>query len=134
MKHSDGSQSFWIPFTLPSMNKVIGANRNSKYNGAKLKKNVQRDIDLVIRKSDLKPVKGPVEIEIHWFEENARRDVDNIQSGKKFILDSLVEMKILPDDNQRWVKQIWDTVIVARGNQDAGVLVILYEIKGSSRK
>lgn len=133
MLHTDGSQSFWIPFILPSMNKVIGANRNNKYNGAKLKKDVQRDIDLVIRKANLKTIKGPVEIELVWYEKDARRDVDNIQSGKKFILDSLVEMKILPDDNQRWVKQIRDTVYVARSTQDAGVLVILKEIRGKRK-
>lgn len=133
MLHTDGSQSFWIPFMLPSMNKVIGANRNNKYNGAKLKKDVQRDIDLVIRKANLKTIKGPVEIELVWYEKDARRDVDNIQSGKKFILDSLVEMKILPDDNQRWVKQIRDTVYVARSTQDAGVLVILKEIRGKRK-
>lgn len=48
-------------------------------------------------------------------------------------LDSLVEMKILPDDNQRWVKQIRDTVYVAWSTQDAGVLVILKEIRGKRK-
>lgn len=102
---------FFIPYTLPSLNEVIGANRSHIMAGAKLKRDVQDGIDTVIMASRLIPVDYPVIVEIAWQEPNEKRDVDNIQSSKKFILDSLVEMGILPNDNRKWVKQIHDYVV-----------------------
>ena len=129
MIHVDGKQSFWIPFTLPSLNEVIGENRNNKYSGAKLKRQIQDDICNLIMQDlashQLQPVTDPVEIEIVWYEKDNRRDIDNIQSAKKFILDALVEMKVIPNDNRRWVSQIHDHVYTAADPDDAGVLVYI---------
>ena len=116
---------FFIPGTLPSLNEVIEANRRNKYAGAMLKRETQKLIDAYISISQLTPVKSPVTIHIEWREPNNRRDVDNIQSSKKFILDSLVEMKILPNDTRRWVTQIRDTVITDK--EHPGVMVEICE-------
>lgn len=102
---------FFIPYTLPSLNQVIDTNRSHRMAGAKQKKDVQAGIETVIMAARLTPVDYPVIIEIAWQEPNEKRDVDNIQSSKKFILDSLVEMRILPNDGRKWVKQIHDYVV-----------------------
>lgn len=117
---------FFIPFTLPSLNEVIEANRKNKYSGAKLKREIQDGIDMVIMASNLSPVDYPVVIELAWQEPNNKRDVDNIQSSKKFILDALVEMKILPNDTRRWVTQVHDTVITDK--EHPGVMVEICEL------
>ena len=116
---------FFIPFTLPSLNEVIKENRKNKFAGAKMKREIQDGIDTVIMASKLSPVDYPVVIELSWREPNNKRDVDNIQSSKKFILDSLVEMKILPNDTRKWVTQIHDTVITDK--EHPGVMVEICE-------
>lgn len=114
---------FFIPFTLPSLNEVIEANKRNKYAGAKMKREIQDGIDMVIMASKLSPVDYPVVIELTWQEPNNRRDVDNIQSSKKFILDALVEMKILPNDTRKWVTQIYDTVTTDKEHPGVWVLI-----------
>lgn len=114
---------FFIPGTLPSLNEVIEANRRNKYAGAMLKRETQKLIEAYISISNLTPVDYPVIIELSWQEPNNRRDVDNIQSSKKFILDALVEMKILPNDTRKWVTQIYDTVTTDKEHPGVWVLI-----------
>lgn len=107
--------SFTIEGRLPGLNEVISSNRSNKFKGAKLKRDTQDLIGFYIRKAlmdgSLRPVKGPVEISIHFNERTKRRDVDNIQSAQKFILDAMVEQGVLPDDSQRFVRQIYHLII-----------------------
>lgn len=62
------------------------------------------------------PRKFPVTVNILWVEKDKRRDVDNIQFGAKFILDSLVNLNILPDDSRQFVCGINNTVITDKNN------------------
>ena len=59
----------------------------------------------------LKPVKRPCEIYIDWHESTKRRDVDNVQSSQKFVLDAMVENGILQNDSRRYVKQVHHNII-----------------------
>ncbi len=43
-----------------------------------------------------------------WYEEDKRRDIDNIAFAKKFILDALVKTGILPDDSRKWLLSFVD--------------------------
>ena len=88
-----------------------------------LKRETQKLIEAYISISNLTPVDYPVVIELSWQEPNNRRDVDNIQSSKKFILDALVEMKILPNDTRKWVTQIHDFVITDKEHPGVWVLI-----------
>lgn len=99
-----------IDAKLPSLNEVVAKNRANRYMGAKMKREVQDMIGWYIRKSDLKPV-DCCTISIKWHEKTRRRDVDNIQSAQKFILDALVENGILKDDSRRYVRQIYHEII-----------------------
>lgn len=48
----------------------------------------------------------PVEIFIIFYEPNRRRDVDNVYSAQKYILDGLVRAGVLQGDGQRWVRDV----------------------------
>ena len=97
---------YTLDIKLPSLNEVINANRTHQMAGAKLKKTIEDELCWLIKSQGLKRITRPCIVHIKWQEKDKRRDVDNIISSQKFILDSLVKMGVLPDDNQKWVKQI----------------------------
>lgn len=105
---------FEIPFRLPSLNEVTLANRTHWAKGAKQKKEVQEQIAVCIMGAraagNLRPVTGQCTVHFTWHERTRRRDVDNVASGKKFILDALQETGILPNDNSRYVKGFTDKI------------------------
>ena len=105
---------FTIHSRLPSLNDVISENRANRYKGAKLKKDTESLIIAEIKKQKVQPVtEYPVEVFIRWVEPNRKRDVDNIQSSKKFILDAMVKAGVLVNDSQRYVAQVHDVVEVS---------------------
>lgn len=65
----------------------------------------------------------PVKLQFHWYEENRRRDIDNICFSKKFILDALVENGIIPNDNQQYVHGFTDEFFVDKENPRIEVLI-----------
>ena len=101
---------FIIEEKLPSLNEVIGKNRANKMAGATMKSKVQSHIltymQIAALKGDLKPQEKQCTISITWHEKTRRRDVDNIQSAQKFILDAMVDGGILKDDSRKYVAQI----------------------------
>ena len=101
---------FVIDQRLPGMNELINANRSNKYLGAKLKKETEEQISYYIwnamNNGKLKPIQKACWVRFQWCEKTKRRDVDNIQSSQKFVLDALQKAKIIPNDSQRYVQQI----------------------------
>ena len=59
----------------------------------------------------LKLITNPCVIYIDWHEATKRRDVDNIQSSQKFVLDAMVKNGVLKNDNRRYVKQIYHEIV-----------------------
>lgn len=114
---------FIVPGKLPSLNEVIQANRQHAQVGAELKRAVQYRIMWAIKQasvsSGIKRIPDGwtdgCDLHVVWLEPDRRRDVDNIESGNKFILDALVKLEFLPDDSQRYVKQIVPLVGLLRG-------------------
>ena len=106
---------FIIEEKLPSLNEVIGKNRANKMMGAKLKKDVQSRILTYMQiahvMGHLEPQEKQCTISITWHEKSKRRDVDNIQSAQKFILDAMVEGGILKDDSRKYVAQIYHHIV-----------------------
>ena len=96
-------QQFDIPVRLPGLNDVIGANRQNCYAGAKLKRETDALLGLYIKAAHLKPVKQLCIVHMVFTEPNRRRDVDNVESAKKFILDALVRSGVLENDNPKHV-------------------------------
>lgn len=108
-----------IPFRLPSLNEYINVCRNNRYGGAKWKREWE---DKIIPFLDGQYY-GNVTISFKWYEPNKRRDVDNIASAKKFVLDAMQKKGVVRNDKQ--VIGFTDSFIYGSGE---GVEV---EIKGS---
>lgn len=100
------NQTFTIAGKLPSLNDYISAMNSHRHAGNALKRKSQDVIGWHIRGANLRPVRNPVQVRIVWWEPTKRRDPDNVTAATKFILDSLVECRILPDDSQRTIREI----------------------------
>ena len=99
---------------LPGLNEIITANRSSKYEAAKQKKDVEGMIMWYIREQ-LKGVKidKPVRLTHYFYEPSRRRDMDNIAAGgHKFIWDSLVRAGILKNDGWSEIESYRDCFAV----------------------
>lgn len=95
-----------IPGRLDNLNDYISAERSNRYKGAKMKETNGRIVMCAIRKC-LKGVRinSPVFMEYRWVEKNRRRDMDNISSfGRKVIQDALVTGGVLKNDG-------WDNIV-----------------------
>ncbi len=119
---------FVIKGRLNGLNEYTEACRKSKFAGARMKKENQQVVRLygqnAILKSQLRKVTNfPALFEITWYEPNANRDYDNIVFAKKFILDALVELKILPDDSLKYVRRANDEVKIDKENPRIEVVI-----------
>ena len=121
--------TFTIKAKLPSLNDTIRKNRANRYGGNDFKKDIETVIGWAIKQAltmkTLKPVTNPCYIDIEWHEKTKKRDADNIQSSQKFVLDAMVKNGILPNDNRRYVKQIYHTIV--DDNKDYVVVRIFEE-------
>lgn len=106
---------FYIHGKLPGLNEYTYACRSSWQKGAKMKADIEKQISIAVgiakNQKQLFPVKDPVYVDFVWFEDTRKRDVDNIISAKKYILDVLQKFGILPNDNRNWVINVRDTVV-----------------------
>lgn len=105
---------FVISEKLPSLNEVINLNRSNRFAASKQKKHLQEVIGEYIidalEHKHLQRMRKACEIYMEFTEENHRRDVDNVQSAQKFILDAMVEYGILENDSPKYVKQIYHKI------------------------
>ena len=107
-----------IPGRLPGMNEYTSAQRANRYKGAKLKADAQ-DLCVWQIKQQLKNVKisRPVRLHYIWYEQNCRRDLDNISGfGHKVIQDALVQCQVLKDDGWKEIVGYTDTFAVDKKN------------------
>lgn len=103
-----------IPGKLPGLNEYIASCRGNAYGGGKMKKEDQDCVARIIRMEIKRyTVKGPVRMVYRWYEPNRRRDLDNISSyGRKIIQDALVQCKVLPDDGWNYIVGFKDDFFV----------------------
>lgn len=97
---------FVINGRLPGLNDMIATARANKFASAKEKKAFTFLCSASAKSARLEPVSDPVCVRLLWFEQNQRRDIDNIAAGVKFVLDGLVDAGVLPNDNRRYVRQL----------------------------
>lgn len=109
-----------IPLRLPSCNEYINACRKNKYVGAKMKRSVEEDMGWYLKR--LPKFKNPIEIHFEWIDKRWRVDPDNACFAKKFILDAMVKVGVLPDDNAKWVRGFTDTF--GYGSETKVILII----------
>ena len=117
---------FRIPYALPSLNDVIAANRKNRYKGANLKSSTEFGIKVQIRVAInaglCRPIEKPCRIVFTWGEKDRRRDLDNVFSAKKFVLDAMVASGILPDDGQKWVTGLDDDIRIGVDYVDVRII------------
>ena len=123
-------QRFDIQGRLPGFNEYVNTNRSNRYVGNKMKRDATDMCSWAIREARLEPFDRPVEVGISWIEGRAPnsqlRDVDNIRTGAKFILDALVDCGIIPDDGPYWVRNVYDHYRFNANNPHIEVVVREY--------
>lgn len=115
-----------IPGKLPGMNEWIAAQNRNRYVGAKMKKEAQ-DICSMHIVGDLHNLKirEPVSIEYVFYEQNKRRDHDNVSGfAHKVIQDALVTCGVLADDGWDDITGYTDTFKLDRKNPRIEIQII----------
>lgn len=108
---------FVIQGRLPSLNDYIKECRGNKYSANLMKKRVEKGIVFAIREAKLqRATTYPIKLKITWYEENKRRDIDNVVFATKFIQDALVSAGIIENDNQKWIVGLSHEVLIDRDN------------------
>ncbi len=97
-----------IDGTFPKLNEYINVERANKYGGASLKKRYTQVAKLSA--TGIAPIHGKVDVSFEWHV-TSKHDPDNIAFAKKFILDGLVDAKVLANDNQNHIGRLSDVVI-----------------------
>lgn len=98
------------------LNTYIEAERSSRFEAAKIKKEWTELVMMEAKAQKLKPMKSPVSIVMFWAVPNAKKDKDNISSiGKKFFLDGLVKAGILKDDGWNDIDMLVDLYVLMKG-------------------
>ena len=110
---------------LDGLNKFISANRSNSCAGNNMKKRNERVVKRAIE-SCLRGVKieNPVHMEYIWYERDMRRDLDNISSfGRKVIQDALVNAAVLKGDGWKYVVGFSDRFEVDKTKPRIEVLI-----------
>ena len=116
-----------IPGRLHSLNEYIGACRRNPHQGANMKRVDQQGIEWLIR-SQLRGIRldKPVRMSYRWYEPNQKRDLDNISSyGRKVIQDALVNCRALMDDSWKQVVGFSDQFFLDKKNPRIEVVIYL---------
>ena len=112
---------------LATLNQHDNANRNNRFGGAKLKKDMTDLVTIQVKK--YKPLQSAGVFHFTWFV-SSKHDPDNIVFAKKYVLDGLVKAGVLPNDNQKYVLGFSDSIIkVDKGNEKIVVDVDEYELE-----
>lgn len=99
-----------LSFGLPGLNEIIQVARSNRYASAKQKKKYTHMVEVELLSQGCIPEKPfmMIDIEFTWIESGRARDPDNIRAGAKYVLDSMVNQGIIPDDSMKYVKILAD--------------------------
>ena len=114
-----------IPGRLDGLNQYTRACRSNPHAGAQMKEKNQESVMVAIwQQLKGERMDDPVYVYFTWYERDSRRDIDNVSGfGHKVILDALVRCGVLPDDSQKYVRGLSDTVVVDKRNPRIEVLI-----------
>lgn len=114
-----------IPGRLDNLNDYISAERTNRYKGAQMKSRSEAVVINAVRQCMRGiQIDKPVYMEYTWYEKNKRRDLDNISSfGRKVIQDSLVHTHVLKNDGWKEIIGFSDTFYVDAINPRIEVLI-----------
>ena len=115
---------YTINMKLPSLNDYIRVCRCNKFQAAKFKADIEREIGFYLLK--MPKWDNPIKIHFTWIEGNKRRDLDNICFAKKFILDAMQKYGKLTNDNRKCVQGFTDTF---KYDKETKVILEIEEVK-----
>lgn len=116
-------QQFFVPGPLPDFATTVERKAKSHWAAYRdIKKIWTESVYWVCRACAIEPM-DRVFISFQWQELNRQRDPDNIAFAKKFVMDGLVQAKVLKNDGWNEVEGWTDTFVVNKN--DPGVLVTL---------
>lgn len=102
---------------LSGLNEYTKACRNNKYAGANLKKVNEIKVTAAIYEyCKNRKIEKPVSIIYRWYEQNRKRDLDNIAFGKKFVQDALVKNGVLQGDGWKDIVGFSDEFYIDKEN------------------
>ena len=107
-----------IPGTLNTLNDYIAAERTNRHKGARMKASNESIVVAAVWQC-MRGIRidKPVFMEYTWVEKNRRRDLDNISSfGRKVVQDALVAAGVLKDDGWKYVVGFSDRFQVDKDN------------------
>lgn len=114
-----------IPTRLDNLNDYINACRSNRHYGAEIKKSNQEVCEAeIFRQLRHIRITAPVYIEYLWVEKNRARDLDNISSfGRKVIQDALVTCKVLEGDGWKHIVGFSDSFQIDREHPRIEVII-----------
>lgn len=115
-----------IPGRLMGLNEYIRLCRSNKYLAANEKAHTENMIMAHIKTQfKNKEISEKVYLKFSWFEQNKKRDLDNIAFAHKFILDALVKCRTIKNDGWANIIGFEDNFYVDKDNPRVEVDFIL---------
>lgn len=120
---------FTIQGKMAGLNELIDYNRKNFKAGNGLKQKHQTKVLKALKGVKIPhPIKYPVNLHYAFYEENKRRDKDNISGfAHKVVQDALVKAKVLTNDGWKYIEGYTDTFYVDQTNPR--IEVIIEEVK-----
>lgn len=121
-----------IPWRMIALNDYTDTQRKNRYSGAKEKKQMQYDVQMILRKDRVSKIKitKPVFIRFVWVEKGRTRDKDNVAFAKKIIFDALVSEGVIAGDGWRHVAGFSDRFALDKGNPR--VIIEILEVENEN--
>jgi hypothetical protein len=117
---------YFFPGEFVSLNEYINRERGHWSKAAQTKKAETMAVyyDLIGKL----PIEDyPVKVEFHWSCKDDKKDPDNIAFAKKFILDGMVEARVLAGDTWKHIRGLEDFFKV--NPKDVGVTVVVWKME-----
>ena len=115
-----------IPGELPDLNTIIAESKKGRGKWQPYNEMKQEYTNIVawIAKSEIKKQLKKIDLTITWICPNRRKDKDNISGGgTKFILDGLVQAKVIENDGWKQIGDIYHKFKIDKHNPRVEVAI-----------
>ena len=107
------NRKFTIQGELCDLNTYTDLNRKNLFMANAMKQSETRRVAHEAWLARLQPIeKYPVRIHFRWYSKNRKKDIDNIAFAKKFLLDGLVQARVLKNDSQKFISGFSDDFFI----------------------
>lgn len=118
--------SFELPFTLPSLNDILGDGLKTRFRKkTQLKDSLALVLKNLIQHGKIHAIYGPVMLRYTLFVVIANRDPDN--TFEKFCTDMLVKLNILQADRCKYLREVRKRIEYAPEGRQPYVLVEIFK-------